>query len=67
MGQKVNAVGLRLGINKTWDSRWFATGKNFANRLHEDIAIRAYIKKHFYIIIKIYPFFPLEIFENLIT
>jgi small subunit ribosomal protein S3 len=46
MGQKVNAVGLRLGINKTWDSRWFATGKNFANRLHEDIAIREYIKKH---------------------
>jgi len=46
MGQKINPVGLRLGINKTWDSRWFANGKDFAAKLHEDIAIRNYIKKH---------------------
>lgn len=44
MGQKVNAIGLRLGINKTWDSRWFA-GNNFAQKLHEDLKIRKFIKK----------------------
>ncbi len=44
MGQKVNPIGLRLGINKTWDSRWFAKGA-FADKLHEDLKIRAYIKK----------------------
>ena len=46
MGQKINPVGLRLGINKTWDSRWFATGGEFASKLHEDIAIRKYLKKN---------------------
>lgn len=44
MGQKVNPVGLRLGINRTWDSRWFAQ-KDYARYLHEDFAIRAYIQK----------------------
>ena len=44
MGQKINPIGLRLGINKTWDSRWFA-GANYADKLHEDIKIRAYVKK----------------------
>lgn len=44
MGQKVNAIGLRLGINKTWDSRWFA-GKEYADKLHEDIKIRRMVKK----------------------
>jgi small subunit ribosomal protein S3 len=44
MGQKINPIGLRLGINKTWDSRWFA-GDNYADKLHEDIKIRAYVKK----------------------
>ena len=44
MGQKVNPIGLRLGINKTADSRWFA-GKDFAEKLHEDIKIRAHLKK----------------------
>jgi small subunit ribosomal protein S3 len=44
MGQKVNPIGLRLGINKTWDSRWFA-GSNYAEKLHEDMKIRKYIKK----------------------
>jgi len=44
MGQKINPIGLRLGINKTWDSRWFA-GDDYATKLHEDIKIRKYIKK----------------------
>lgn len=44
MGQKINPIGLRLGINKTWDSRWYA-GTDYADKLHEDIKIRAYIKK----------------------
>jgi small subunit ribosomal protein S3 len=39
MGQKVNPIGLRLGINRTWDSRWFAGG-DYARLLHEDMAIR---------------------------
>ncbi|MBN8544375.1 MAG: 30S ribosomal protein S3 [Alphaproteobacteria bacterium] len=43
MGQKVNPIGLRLGINKTWDSRWFA-GDDYADKLHEDIKIRKYVK-----------------------
>lgn len=44
MGQKVNAIGLRVGINKTWDSRWFAE-KDYADKLHEDIKIQKYLKK----------------------
>ena len=44
MGQKVNPVGLRLGINRTWDSRWFADG-NYAELLHEDIRIRDFLRK----------------------
>ena len=35
MGQKVNPIGMRFGINRTWDSRWFAS-KEYANLLHED-------------------------------
>lgn len=45
MGQKVNPVGLRLGINRTWDSRWFADGKDYAQQLHEDLKVRQYIHK----------------------
>ena len=44
MGQKTNPIGLRLGINRAWDSKWFAT-KNFAHWLEEDVTIRKYIKK----------------------
>ena len=44
MGQKVNPIGLRLGINRTWDSRWYADG-NYADLLHEDIRLRKYLKK----------------------
>jgi small subunit ribosomal protein S3 len=45
MGQKVNPIGLRLGINRTWDSRWFATGGEYARLLHDDIEIRKSLKK----------------------
>ncbi|WBQ11387.1 30S ribosomal protein S3 [Hyphomonadaceae bacterium ML37] len=44
MGQKVNPIGLRLGINRTWDSRWYAKGEEYADLLHEDIKIRAFLK-----------------------
>ena len=44
MGQKVNPVGLRLGVNRTWDSRWFAK-KEHANLLHEDLRIRKHLQK----------------------
>ena len=44
MGQKVNPIGLRLGINRTWDSRWYADS-NYADLLHEDIRLRKYLKK----------------------
>ena len=45
MGQKVNPIGLRLGINRTWDSRWFADGGEYGRLLHEDIKIREYLKE----------------------
>jgi ribosomal protein S3 len=41
MGQKVNPIGLRLGINRTWDSRWFAKKGEYGRLLHEDMKIRA--------------------------
>ena len=44
MGQKVNPIGFRLGINRTWDSRWYA-GKEYGVLLHEDVKIREYIEK----------------------
>ena len=44
MGQKVNPIGLRLGINRTWDSRWFADA-DYAKQLHEDFKIRNFLKK----------------------
>ena len=43
MGQKINPIGLRLGINRTWDSRWFADNAEYGQLLHEDLAIRAYL------------------------
>ena len=45
MGQKVNPIGLRLGINRTWDSRWYAGRNEYAKLLHEDLKIRAYLRK----------------------
>ena len=44
MGQKVNPIGIRLGINKDWNSKWFAT-KNYAQLLNQDINLRKYLKK----------------------
>ncbi|MBM4318992.1 MAG: 30S ribosomal protein S3, partial [Deltaproteobacteria bacterium] len=44
MGQKVNPIGLRLGIVKSWNSIWFEE-KQYAKWLHEDIALRNYLKK----------------------
>jgi small subunit ribosomal protein S3 len=47
LGQKVHPIGFRLGVIKTWDSRWFAT-KDYARLVHEDHSIRSYIKKRLY-------------------
>ena len=44
MGQKVNPIGLRVGINRTWDSRWYA-GNSYSELLHEDLRIRDYLKE----------------------
>lgn len=44
MGQKINPIGLRLGINRTWDSRWFA-GKEYPDLLHEDLRLRSFLMK----------------------
>ena len=46
MGQKINPIGLRLGINRGWDSTWFAKKKDFGKFLIEDYKIRNYIKKN---------------------
>ncbi len=45
MGQKSNPIGLRLQINRTWDSRWYAEGADYGRLLLEDLTIRAYIMK----------------------
>ena len=43
MGHKSNPIGLRLQINRTWDSRWYAEGRDYQQLLKEDIEIRKYI------------------------
>jgi len=45
MGQKVSPIGLRLGVNRTWDSRWYAEGESYGNLVHEDLSIRTFINK----------------------
>ena len=45
MGQKVNPIGLRLGVNRTWDSRWFAAGDDYGKMLHQDIKLRRMLKQ----------------------
>jgi len=45
MGQKVNPIGLRLGVNRTWDSRWYADSADFGKLLHEDLKIRGFLKE----------------------
>ncbi len=47
MGQKVNPVGFRLGVIKTWDSRWFSE-RSYSNLLHEDLKIKKFLKKKFF-------------------
>jgi small subunit ribosomal protein S3 len=44
MGHKVNPIGMRLGINRTWDSRWYAQRGEYGRLLHEDMKIRTYLK-----------------------
>jgi small subunit ribosomal protein S3 len=46
MGQKVNPIGLRLGINRTWDSRWYSGKNEYGKLLHEDLKIRQALIKH---------------------
>lgn len=43
MGQKVSPVGLRVGVNRNWSSRWYANKKDFSGLLHEDIRVRKFI------------------------
>ena len=45
MGQKVNPIGLRVGINRTWDSRWYAN-RDYADKLVEDLKLREFIQEH---------------------
>ena len=47
MGQKVHPVGFRLGVTRTWDSKWYA-GRDYQTLLHEDLRIRAFLKKKLY-------------------
>lgn len=46
MGQKVNPNGLRLGINKDWEAKWYADNKDFSKNLNRDIKIREYLEKN---------------------
>ena len=52
MGQKVNPNGLRLGINKDWEAKWYSNKKDFSKYLDKDIKIREYLEKNHYEIIK---------------
>ena len=45
MGQKINPIGLRLGINRTWSSRWYANTSEYGDLLHQDLAIREFLGK----------------------
>ena len=45
MGQKIHPNGLRIGIVKSWNSRWYAKGQKYANNIYEDHQLRLYIKK----------------------
>jgi len=49
VGQKVNPKGLRIGIIRDWEGKWFADKKNYASLLHEDLKIRKFIKKKLYV------------------
>jgi small subunit ribosomal protein S3 len=47
VGQKINPIGCRLGITRSWESRWYTTKHNYANFLHEDIRLRDLVKRRF--------------------
>lgn len=47
MGQKVSPIGLRIGINKDWESKWYANNKDFSKYLNNDVKIRKYLEKKF--------------------
>ena len=65
MGQKINPIGLRLGINRGWDSTWFAKKKDFGKYLIEDFKIRNYIKKNIVNIIERRPFLENWLIRNI--
>ncbi len=46
MGQKVNPIGLRLGVNRSWDSKWFASKGKYGDLLHQDLILRNYVMKN---------------------
>ena len=46
MGQKVSPIGLRIGVNRDWESKWYAPNKDFAKYLNTDIKIREYLEKN---------------------
>jgi len=48
LGQKICPIGLRIGITKSWDSKWYAEKKKYTELLHEDLKVRELIKKGFY-------------------
>jgi small subunit ribosomal protein S3 len=48
MGQKIHPIGLRVGIIKDWDGRWYAGKKDYAGLIHEDVKVRNFIKKRLY-------------------
>jgi len=45
MGRKVNPIGFRLKINKTWEGRWYAEGKEYVDQLHQDFALRNLVRQ----------------------
>ena len=45
MGQKVNPIGFRVGVIRTWDSRWYAERGLYTDQLHEDFKLRSYLQK----------------------
>jgi small subunit ribosomal protein S3 len=45
MGRKVNPIGFRLGINKTWEGRWYAEGQEYVDQLHQDFSLRKLVRK----------------------